>query len=160
RARRSHAGRPAPERAYTVCRERSRCPACAVPGHCGSSGHPVSVLAHSTSAAWMVLAGRQAAPSREHLIVLPDAPPEGALTERVRRELDQIHRRRGRAPSFAWERMTVRKWTRALEASTRADTGGLAPRPPSPRLRARARHAPPARDNVLYAACTGRAIPK
>lgn len=152
-------GRFDPERTYIVSRERWRCLACAVPGHCGSSGQPVSVLAHSTIAAWMVLAGRQVAPSREHLIVLPDAPPEGALTERVRRELDQIHRRRGRAPSFAWERMTARKWTRALEASTRADTGGVSLRPPELALLALSLHTTTIRDNVIYAACTGRAIP-
>ena len=148
-----------PERTYIVSRERWRCLACAVPGHCGSTGHPASVLAHSTIAAWMVLNGRQVAPSREHLIVLPDEPPAGALTERVRRELNQIRRRGGRAPSFAWERTTARKWMRALEASARAESGGVSLRPPELSLLGLSLHTTTIRDNVIYAACTGSAIP-
>ena len=152
-----------PERTYIVSRERWRCLACAVPGHCASNGQPASVLAHSTIAAWMVLNGRQVAPSRDHLIVLPDAPPAGSVTEPVRRELNQIHRRMGRAPSFAWERMTMRKWTRALEVLARAERAegdaSVPLRPPELSLLGLSLHTTTIRDNVIYAACTGAAIP-
>lgn len=149
-----------PQRTYIVSGERWRCLACAVPGHCAGGGHRTSALAHSTIAAWMVLNGRQIAPSREQLVVLPERPPPGSITDPVQRELNHIPNRGGRAPSFAWERMTTRRWTRALEAVSQESQPGRGPlRPPELCLLALSLHTISIRDNVIYAACTGSKIP-